>query len=69
MSAPPKPDFQVIDTVEDLKSCPRGTVVLDLEGKPFKRGPAENGQDYWASGEIQLPALLLWHPSWFTSLT
>lgn len=55
-----------ITTIDQLKACPRGSVVLDANQLPFRRWPAENGEDHWASGEIALPATLLWHPSWPT---
>lgn len=53
-----------IETVDQLKACPRGSVVMDANEKPFRRWPAEGDQDYWTSGEIALPALLVWHPGW-----
>jgi hypothetical protein len=57
-------DVCTLTTVEALAACPRGTVVMAADGKPFRRWPAENGEDHWTSGEISLPALLIWHPGW-----
>lgn len=51
-----------ISTVEQLKALPRGSVVMSADERPFRRWPAEDGQDYWTSGQILLPAFLLFEP-------
>lgn len=54
----------ILETPEDVKQCPRGTVIIDAEDRPLQRAPADDGEDYWTPETVKRPAMVLYRPDW-----